>query len=126
LKSFSIADIGAKYVTATPILSSAIPGPRPLPILGRRGSVMQFYRDTIGYMHNLHQTYGDVAGLVCGSTRFVFGFGSDYNRLVLTTPELFLARSGYRSASRLLPVTVTATSTDVVRGSFDKRQLPSA
>jgi cytochrome P450 len=58
-------------------------------VLGRRGNEIQFYRDFIGHMRTLYQSYGSIVGIVQHDPRWVFVFGPEYNRLVLTNPDLF-------------------------------------
>jgi hypothetical protein len=43
--------------------SLAIPGPRPLPIVGRTANVFRYISDPLGYTHQLFQRYGAVVSL---------------------------------------------------------------
>ncbi|MEP7287522.1 MAG: cytochrome P450 [Chloroflexota bacterium] len=77
-----------------------IPGPRPIPGLGRTGNLLQFARDPIGILSNLFRTYGSIAALVeGGKTRIispypdcpgsVFVYGAELNRKVITDSESY-------------------------------------
>src|SRR5919199_6445442 len=70
----------------------AAPGPTPMPLIGRRGNELQFYRDMIGYMLALYRKYGTIATLVNGEPHWVFVFGPEHTRYVLTNADLFHAR----------------------------------
>jgi cytochrome P450 len=64
------------------------PGPAPLPILGRYGRKMQFYRDPIAYHYHVYQTYGTLASFIAGG-RKLLAYGQEYNRQILNQPDLF-------------------------------------
>ena len=42
----------------------SIPGPRPMPVIGRLGNVIQFGLDPLGTLTRLFQRYGSVVALV--------------------------------------------------------------
>ncbi|MGF1481853.1 MAG: cytochrome P450 [Cyanophyceae cyanobacterium] len=44
----------------------SVPGPRPLPLIGRMLNSLQFAQDSIGYSSQLFQEYGSVASLAAG------------------------------------------------------------
>lgn len=67
----------------------AIPGPCPLPVLGWRGNLIRFFRDPVAYLRAAHRAYGDVAGLVEGSTRRLFVFGPEHNERLLRDTAVF-------------------------------------
>ncbi|MDA8018680.1 MAG: cytochrome P450 [Thermoanaerobaculia bacterium] len=79
----------------------AIPGPRPMPLLGWRGNTLRFLRDPIAYLRQLRQQHGTIARFVAGSnpsivfrptTRdrsTIFVLGPDGARDVLTQPDVF-------------------------------------
>jgi cytochrome P450 len=67
----------------------SIPGPAATPILGRRGNYLRYFRDPIASMQNFYETYGAVVAFVENTTSWVFAFGPNYNRQLLTDPELF-------------------------------------
>jgi cytochrome P450 len=64
------------------------PGPAPLPILGRYGKKMLFYRDPIAYHRHVYQTYGTLASFIMGG-RKLLAYGPEYNRQILNQPDLF-------------------------------------
>ena len=74
---------------ATQLVTPAVPGPSPIPLLGWRGNLFQFYRDPLAYMWQLYRTYGEIAGYVAGRNGFVFAFGPTYNHQILSNPDLF-------------------------------------
>lgn len=65
-----------------------IPGPRPVPVLGWRGNVVQFLRDQIHYLTHARR-YGDLVGLADGFAGLVMTFNPAYTRQLLTDPDLF-------------------------------------
>src|ERR671925_1859948 len=69
--------------------SAGIPGPRPLPVLNWVGNAVIFMREPVLYMRQLYETYGPIVSLARGSTRFVFAFAPEYNRLLLSDTTLF-------------------------------------
>lgn len=77
------------------ITPTTIPGPRPMPLLGTHGNTLRFFRDPIGYMRMLHRTFGSVAGIVQNTTHWAFAFGPDYNRYLLTNPDIFYANLAF-------------------------------
>jgi cytochrome P450 len=66
-----------------------IPGPRGLPGIGWVGNVTRFYRDPIGYLRQLHRRHGDVVAIARNDPRYVFVFGPQYVRELLTNTEHF-------------------------------------
>ncbi len=72
-----------------PLTMSDIPGPRLNPILGWRGFVVAFARDSIGFLHKLNDTYGEIAQVGRGKMSATFTFHPDYTRQILSNPSLF-------------------------------------
>ena len=67
----------------------AIPGPRPIPVLGPIGNLFKLTRDPINYMGDLFRDYGPVAALVAGGRSRVFSTQPDCPGTVLAYgPEL--------------------------------------
>lgn len=64
-----------------------IRGPRPMPVVGRRGNILQFSRDPLHYLRAAYGTFGPVCALTDGDSRFVFAVGPEYNHLLLSRPE---------------------------------------
>jgi cytochrome P450 len=60
-------------------------------ILGRRGNYLQYFNDPIQGMRTLEK-YGPVVAFVRDTTDWVFGFGPDCNREVLSRPYWFQTR----------------------------------
>jgi cytochrome P450 len=69
------------------------PGPRPLPILGKRGRKFLFYHDPIAYHRYVYQTYGTLAAFIEGGAKLLV-YGSEYNRQILSQTEVFHADRG--------------------------------
>src|SRR5262245_9546811 len=67
-----------------------VPGPHPLPILGKRGRTLLFYRDPIAYHRHVYTTYGTLAAFVQGGAKLL-AYGPEYNRQVLTQTDVFHA-----------------------------------
>jgi len=44
----------------------AIPGPRPMPVVGPMGNFLQFGLDPIGFMGNTFKKYGHIAAMAEG------------------------------------------------------------
>ena len=88
----------------------AIPGPRPLPLLGVSRDLPALAADSARCLQRLHARYGAIARLAAGSRSYVFVFTPDYARQVLEDPERFQnldarsspLRMGPRSALRRL------------------------
>jgi cytochrome P450 len=70
-------------------MSTEIPGPRPVPVLGYRGNFLTFIANAPGHLRQLHQRYGEVAALTRGKSDHIFVFSPRYNRAVLADPSLF-------------------------------------
>jgi cytochrome P450 len=70
------------------IAMPALPGPRPLPLLGRRGQKLRFYHDPIAYHCHVYRTYGTLAAFVEGGHKLLV-YGPDYNRQILSQTEVF-------------------------------------
>lgn len=77
-----------------------LPGPAPAPVLGWRGSMLQFFKDPITYMTAAHRKYGNVVAFTKGGNGnliatidncpgTVFGFGPACNQAILTQPGVF-------------------------------------
>ncbi len=86
--------------TITDQLKWIIPGPRPLPILGRPAMVLRFVMDSIGVSRSLFQSYGPVVSLAAdGGTNVysplpncpgtVLTYGSEYVRQVTSQHEIY-------------------------------------
>ncbi|HJZ50242.1 MAG TPA: cytochrome P450 [Roseiflexaceae bacterium] len=73
-------------VTAMP----AVPGPRPLPIVGRRGTKFLFYHDPIAYHRHVYETYGTLAAFTAGGNKLLI-YGPTYNQQVLGQADIFHA-----------------------------------
>ncbi|MBA3470564.1 MAG: cytochrome P450 [Herpetosiphonaceae bacterium] len=70
-----------------------IPGPTPLPIIGKHGNfVLQFLRDPINYMNHVYKRYGPIAGLTKNDPGAVFAFGPEYNRQFLANADIYHIR----------------------------------
>ena len=88
-------------MTSTTLKSNlTVPGPRPVPILGRAAHVYRFASDSIGYTRDLFQTYGSVVSLTYGGGTnlysplpncpgTVFVYGPELVRQVTTQHEIY-------------------------------------
>ncbi len=74
---------------ATLSYTPALPGPRLTPVLGYQGNLIRFFRDPIAYMRRAYTNYGPICGMSNRETETIFAFGPEYNRQVLTNPDLF-------------------------------------
>jgi cytochrome P450 len=66
-----------------------IPGPRAMPLLGWRGNYVRYFRNPIVSIQKLHETYGSVVAFLENEPEWVFAFGPDHNRQLLTNADLF-------------------------------------
>ena len=71
---------------------ASISGPRPVPLLGWRCNLLRFGTDPLGYVRQLHAAHGDLVAFVEGRTGWIFAFGPEYNRQLLTNPDLFYSK----------------------------------
>ncbi|MDF5733735.1 MAG: cytochrome P450 [Rhizonema sp. PD38] len=78
----------------------SVPGPRPLPIIGRAAHLFYFAKDSIGYTCQLFQTYGSVVSLVQGGATnvysplphcpgTVFAYGPECVRQITSQHEIY-------------------------------------
>jgi cytochrome P450 len=66
------------------------PGPKPLPLLG---NILEFRRDTLGFLQQLERTYGGMATIYFGTIPLVLLFRPEHVRYVLTeNPRNFTNR----------------------------------
>ncbi len=66
-----------------------IRGPRPIPLLGPLGRVLQFFGDPASRMLALHREFGDIAAVTDRSPALVCAFGAELNREVITNHAIF-------------------------------------
>ncbi|NET07538.1 MAG: cytochrome P450 [Symploca sp. SIO2B6] len=77
-----------------------VPGPRPLPIIGRTVNTISFVKDSIGYTRELFQSYGRVVSLAAGGGTniysplpncpgTVFVYGPELIQQVATQHEIY-------------------------------------
>src|SRR5689334_16318170 len=69
------------------------PVPALYPLLGWRGLVLDFARDSVGFLTNLHNQYGKIAHVGQGKMFATFTFHPDYTRQILSNPNLFYSFS---------------------------------
>lgn len=94
---------------------SVVPGPRPARLLGWRGNAIAFYRDPLGHVRRLHESYDEVAGLAYADPAFVFALGPTAHRQLLEQPLLFAsaqALPGAVSAPASLPQQLPSPTLD--------------
>lgn len=70
-----------------------IPGPALHPFLGWRGFVLDFARDSVGFLTRLYQTHGQIARVGQGKMAATFTFHPDHTRQILSNPGLFYSFS---------------------------------
>ena len=63
------------------------------PLLGWRGLVLDFARDSAGFLTNLHNQHGKIARIGQGKMSATFTFHPDYTRQILSNPNLFYSFS---------------------------------
>lgn len=73
-----------------------IPGPRPDPVLGWRGTLIPFGNDPIGFLVRAYQRYGPIVGLSRTEPVMVLAFGPDHNRLIFSDGQRFWTNLGGR------------------------------
>jgi cytochrome P450 len=66
-----------------------ISGPTLHPILGWRGIAIDFARDSVGYLHRLHDRFGAITRVGQGKMSATFTFHPEYTRQILSNPNLF-------------------------------------
>ncbi len=66
-----------------------IPGPTPLPLVGRALQSYKLLHDPLRYLRHHYQTYGPLSGIQRGDTSSIFAFGPEYNRILLSNATLF-------------------------------------
>jgi cytochrome P450 len=76
-------------MTTYALPSTALPGPRGIPVIGARANFLRLYQNPYRYMRQLYETYGDVVGLARGDTSYVFVFGPKLNHDVLANASLY-------------------------------------
>ena len=75
--------------TLAQLTRADIPGPILKPILGWRGLVIDFTRDSAGFLQRLHEQFGPIAQVGQGKMSITFTFHPDYTRQILSNPNLF-------------------------------------
>jgi cytochrome P450 len=70
-----------------------IPGPALKPFLGWRGLVVDFTRDSAGFLQGLHEQFGPIAQIGQGRMSATFTFHPEYTRQILSDPHLFYSFS---------------------------------
>jgi cytochrome P450 len=70
-----------------------IPSPALHTILGWRGLVLDFARDSPGFLADLHSQHGKIAQVGEGRMSATFTFHPDYTRQILSSPNLFYSFS---------------------------------
>lgn len=73
--------------------ASDIPGPALHAIWGWRGLVVDFSRDSTGFLERLHNQFGSIARVGHGRMSATFIFHPDYTRQILSNPNLFYSFS---------------------------------
>lgn len=69
-----------------------IPGPRPIPLVGWRKQALAMMSDPIHYLMDMYETYGRIATWNPKKPEHVFVFGPEYNKRLLSDPELFISQ----------------------------------
>ncbi len=71
------------------VATAVIPGPPPVPLVGRVIQSYKVLRDPVRYLRWTYKTYGPISAVQRGDTSSIFAFGPDYNRLLLSNGALF-------------------------------------
>jgi cytochrome P450 len=73
------------------VQTSQVPirGPWRIPLLGPTGSLLRFFRDPVRCMRSIHERYGKLATVSDRDASLICAFGSEYNRQILSAPDLF-------------------------------------
>jgi hypothetical protein len=71
--------------------TDGIPSPPLHPILGWRGLVLDFARDSTGFLTRLHKDEGQIVHLGQGKFSATFTFHPDYTRQVLSNKLVDIA-----------------------------------
>jgi len=69
--------------------SAKLPSHAFHPFLGWRGLVLDFARDSTGFLMDLHRQHGKIARVGQGKMSATFTFHPDYTRQILSNPNLF-------------------------------------
>lgn len=77
----------------------AMPGPRPMPVLGWRGNLLPILRDPAVRLRRLQQSYGDIIALARDDNKHVFVFSPEYNHQLLSNQHLFYSLDSQSSDS---------------------------
>lgn len=100
-------------------LIEKLPGPKPMPIVGWRGNMLQFLRDPLTYLDSAYHTYGNVVAFARGGNSnllssvdkcpgTIFAFGPANNQAILTQTDVFqmspmtTTKLGHTPTTRLL------------------------
>ena len=72
-------------------LAYDIPGPKPLPLIGRTLNTLQFVKDSVGYTRQLFNEYGNLVSLVEGGGTRLYSSrsacpGTVFGRVDLNSP----------------------------------------
>lgn len=74
---------------AFPPQNTSPPGPPAIPFFDPFFSILRFRATPVDRLLALQPRYGDLFTVASGSTALVCALGAEYNRIVLTQPELF-------------------------------------
>ena len=66
-----------------------IPGPALKPLLGWRGLVIDFMRDSAGFLQRLHEQFGPIVQIGQERMSVTFTFHPEYTRQILSNPNRF-------------------------------------
>jgi cytochrome P450 len=72
-----------------------IPGPRPIPVVGRAANLLRFLGDPVGRMLALQRDHGDIAAVNGEDPALVCAFGAENTRAVLSDPATFRHDTGF-------------------------------
>jgi cytochrome P450 len=75
--------------TLAQLTRADIPGPALRPLIGWRGLVVDFTRDSAGFLQRLYEQFGPIAQIGQGRMSATFTFHPDYTRQILSNPNLF-------------------------------------
>src|SRR6185369_69309 len=94
------------YATSTRKLR--IPGPRPKPLIGPMGNLLEFARDPVGGMEQLFRQYGNICTIVeGGGVRTISPFRNVPGTVFVRGPELIREVSSQHEVYYEYPLSLT-------------------
>src|SRR5262245_7887448 len=94
-----------------------IPGPRPKPVIGPLGNLLEFAPDVVGYMERMFGQYGNICSLVQGGgVRVLSPYRDVPGTVLIRGPELIREVSSQHDVYDQIPLAFTLHPIDEVNG----------